>query len=257
MTAPPTLPHVVEASFVESLRVEPATPADFARIAELTGGVYRDEGLAPEAYLAQLADVAGRAEHAELLVARDEEAAPTGSDVVGSVALFLAGEFGEVLASEAEDSTLDDLLRQPLGYSEARGTAALRSAMAATYDNCDADNILVTTGAIAFPSTAKYINSTIQEAEFAEGGLAQVRTSGQNLKELSNIVQDNASAVRQIAAAVNQQNVGISQITQAVNELSKMMDETVARIGSTGEAATTLQIISEQLSSAVKSYRVE
>jgi methyl-accepting chemotaxis protein len=90
-----------------------------------------------------------------------------------------------------------------------------------------------------------------------EAGLAQVRTSGQNLKELSNIVQDNASAVRQIAAAVNQQNVGISQITQAVNELSKMMDETVARIGSTGEAATTLQIISEQLSSAVKSYRVE
>ena len=33
-----------------------------------------------------------------------------------------------------------------------------------------------TTGYLAFPSTAKYINSTIQEAEFAEGGLAQVRT---------------------------------------------------------------------------------
>jgi ribosomal protein S18 acetylase RimI-like enzyme len=82
--------------------VTPAKPEDFDRIAALTVGVYRNEGLAPEAYLAQLADVAGRAEHAELLVARDEEAAPTGSDVVGSVALVLAGEFGEVLASEAE-----------------------------------------------------------------------------------------------------------------------------------------------------------
>jgi methyl-accepting chemotaxis protein len=106
-------------------------------------------------------------------------------------------------------------------------------------------------------SVSAAVRITERGAERMESGLAQVRTSGQNLKELSNIVQDNAAAVRQIAAAVNQQNVGISQITQAVNELSKMMDETVARIGSTGEAATTLQIISEQLSSAVKSYRVE
>jgi len=106
-------------------------------------------------------------------------------------------------------------------------------------------------------SVSAAVRITERGAERMESGLAQVRTSGQNLKELANIVQDNASAVRQIAAAVNQQNVGISQITQAVNELSKMMDETVARIGSAGEAATTLQIISEQLSSAVKSYRVE
>ena len=75
--------------------------ADFGPIAELTAGVYRDEGLAPEEYLAQLADVAGRAEQAELLVARDRGRRGT-SDVVGSVALVLAGEFGEVLASDEE-----------------------------------------------------------------------------------------------------------------------------------------------------------
>jgi len=106
-------------------------------------------------------------------------------------------------------------------------------------------------------SVTTAVRITERGAERMESGLTQVRASGQNLKELSNIVQDNANAVRQIASAVNQQNVGINQITQAVNELSRMMDETVARIGSTGEAATTLQIISEQLSSAVKSYRVE
>jgi glyoxylase-like metal-dependent hydrolase (beta-lactamase superfamily II) len=33
-----------------------------------------------------------------------------------------------------------------------------------------------TTGYLAFPASAKYINSTIQEAEFAEAGLAQIRT---------------------------------------------------------------------------------
>ncbi|WP_225408972.1 methyl-accepting chemotaxis protein [Stigmatella hybrida] len=106
-------------------------------------------------------------------------------------------------------------------------------------------------------SVSDAVRITESGAERMESGLTQVRTSGQNLRELSGIVQDNAAAVRQIAAAVNQQNVGINQIHQAVNELSKMMDDTVARIGSTGEAATTLQIISEQLSSAVKSYRVE
>nr|WP_211194812.1 methyl-accepting chemotaxis protein [Pyxidicoccus fallax] len=105
-------------------------------------------------------------------------------------------------------------------------------------------------------SVTAAVRITERGAERMEAGMAQVRTSGQNLRELSTIAQDSTAAVRQIAAAVSQQNVGINQITLAVNDLSKMMDETVARIGSTGEAATTLQIISEQLSSAVKSYRV-
>ncbi|NBD13973.1 methyl-accepting chemotaxis protein [Corallococcus silvisoli] len=106
-------------------------------------------------------------------------------------------------------------------------------------------------------SVTAAVRITERGAERMEAGLAQVRDSGQNLRELSSIVQDNAAAVRQIAAAVNQQNVGINQITLAVNDLSRMMDDTVARIGSTGEAATTLQIISEQLSSAVGAYKVE
>jgi ribosomal protein S18 acetylase RimI-like enzyme len=84
------------------IRVDRAAPADFDRIAELTAGVYRDEGLAPAEYLAQLADVAGRADRAELLVARGGSGVDARSDVVGSVALVLEGEFGEVLTSEAE-----------------------------------------------------------------------------------------------------------------------------------------------------------
>ena len=49
---------------------------------------------------------------------------------------------------EERAATLDALLSLPLGYSEARGTEALRSALAATYARGDADSILVTTGAI-------------------------------------------------------------------------------------------------------------
>lgn len=45
-------------------------------------------------------------------------------------------------------ATLEALLQLPLGYSEARGTVALRTALASTYQSVSPDQILVTTGAI-------------------------------------------------------------------------------------------------------------
>jgi ribosomal protein S18 acetylase RimI-like enzyme len=80
-----------------AVSVGPARPEDFARIAELTVSVYVDGGLASPAYGTQLADVAGRAVRAQLLVARDED-----GRVVGSVALVLDGDFGEVTESDDE-----------------------------------------------------------------------------------------------------------------------------------------------------------
>ena len=60
---------------------------------------------------------------------------------------------GDLLAWEAagdveENATLNHLLELPLGYNEARGSVALRSAIAKTYEGCEPDNVLVTTGAI-------------------------------------------------------------------------------------------------------------
>ncbi len=53
------------------------------------------------------------------------------------------------LAPENErEALLDGLLDIRLGYSEARGTHALRSELAATYANSEADNLFITTGAI-------------------------------------------------------------------------------------------------------------
>src|SRR6188768_2376254 len=53
-----------------------------------------------------------------------------------------------LLPPDQRASALDALLTLPLGYSEARGTEALRGLLAATYQRGDADSILVTTGAI-------------------------------------------------------------------------------------------------------------
>ncbi len=79
------------------LTVDRARPDDHARIGQLTHDVYVGGGLASPEYGVQLRDVAGRAERAELLVARDDE-----GRVVGSVALVLSGDFGEVTESDDE-----------------------------------------------------------------------------------------------------------------------------------------------------------
>jgi aspartate/methionine/tyrosine aminotransferase len=54
----------------------------------------------------------------------------------------------ELVPADAAESLRNDLMSLPLSYSEARGTLALREALAATYKRATADDILVTTGAI-------------------------------------------------------------------------------------------------------------
>ena len=80
-----------------SLTVDAAGPGDFARIGQLTSDVYVGGGLAAPEDGEQLRDVAARADRAELLVVRDDD-----GRVVGSVALVLAGDFGEVTESDDE-----------------------------------------------------------------------------------------------------------------------------------------------------------
>jgi ribosomal protein S18 acetylase RimI-like enzyme len=80
-----------------SKSVESARPEDYDRIAELTVGVYVDGQLASEGYTPELANVAGRASRSELLIVRDAD-----GRVVGSVALVLSGDFGEITTSDEE-----------------------------------------------------------------------------------------------------------------------------------------------------------
>jgi methyl-accepting chemotaxis protein len=100
------------------------------------------------------------------------------------------------------------------------------------------------------------VSITEKGAQKMEQELLQVKSSGENLRELSTIVRDNSAAVRQIAAAVSQQSAGISQIFGAVTDLSKMMSDTVERLHSTTEATGVVRNVTEQVSSVLTSYRV-
>jgi ribosomal protein S18 acetylase RimI-like enzyme len=112
-----------------SLSVQPARPEDFAAIAELTVAVYVDGGLASPDYASELADVAGRASRADLLVVRD-----TAGRVLGSVALVLRGDFGNVTASDDEAAfrmLVVDPAAQRRGIGELLVTTCLDRARAA------------------------------------------------------------------------------------------------------------------------------
>jgi ribosomal protein S18 acetylase RimI-like enzyme len=126
----PTYPSsVVETSRPESARVEPARPEDYARIAELTVGVYIDGGLATPDYATQLSDVAGRAAISELLVVRDAD-----GRVVGSVALVLNGDFGNIIEHDDEAAfrmLVVDPAAQGQGLGELLVTTCLDRARAA------------------------------------------------------------------------------------------------------------------------------
>jgi ribosomal protein S18 acetylase RimI-like enzyme len=109
--------------------VESARPEDFARIAELTVAVYVQGGLASEEYSTELADVAGRATRSELLVVRD-----AGGEVVGSVALVLSGDYGNVTTSDEEAAfrmLVVDPQAQGQGIGELLVTSCLDRARAA------------------------------------------------------------------------------------------------------------------------------
>jgi ribosomal protein S18 acetylase RimI-like enzyme len=103
--------------------VQPARPEDFAAIAELTVAVYVDGGLASPDYAPELADVEGRSSRADLLVVRD----PAGR-VVGSVALVLKGDFGNVTTSD-EEAAFRMLVVDPAAQGRGIGELLVRTCL--------------------------------------------------------------------------------------------------------------------------------
>jgi methyl-accepting chemotaxis protein len=104
-------------------------------------------------------------------------------------------------------------------------------------------------------AVAETVSITQRNAERMQVGLEQVSASGQSLRELSALIRDNASAVKQIVAAVSQQDLGITQIFLAVSELSKMMEDTERELGATKNAAVMLDDVSRKLTEVVTRYQ--
>ncbi|AKJ00224.1 methyl-accepting chemotaxis protein [Archangium gephyra] len=89
-----------------------------------------------------------------------------------------------------------------------------------------------------------------------EAGMVQARTSGESIHALTEIVQDNMNAVRQISGAVSQQNAGINEIFGALTDLSSLMHETMVGLQATQRVTQALREVAEQMQHVARSYRV-
>jgi methyl-accepting chemotaxis protein len=91
-------------------------------------------------------------------------------------------------------------------------------------------------------------------SEKVHSSLSQVQGFGENIRQLSSIVRDNVSSVRQISAAVSQQNQGIGQIFQAMIDLQKIMDQTMSSLQTSDEAANQMRSVVGRVTGFVEKY---
>ncbi len=101
-----------------------------------------------------------------------------------------------------------------------------------------------------------------RSVELTEGGaremeadLSRLRDSGENLRELSGIVEATSSAAREIAAEVSQQNAGINELFAAVSQLTVMMDVTVERLNTTNKSVATVSEVAENVYAVLRGQR--
>ncbi|HSM93872.1 MAG TPA: methyl-accepting chemotaxis protein [Anaeromyxobacteraceae bacterium] len=89
-----------------------------------------------------------------------------------------------------------------------------------------------------------------------EGSMAQIRASGESLREIGAIAQETSEAALQIAAAVTEQGRGIGQIAVAMRELNTGMEATVNRIQEVEEAAAALKKTADRIGEIAHGFRV-
>jgi methyl-accepting chemotaxis protein len=95
---------------------------------------------------------------------------------------------------------------------------------------------------------------TEQGSDKVGESLEQIRAFGHNMRQLSNLVQNNASSVKQISAAVGQQGTGIEQLFTAVTALTEMMEDTITRIRATDQSITVVSDVANKVGTFVDSY---
>ncbi|ADO69999.1 Methyl-accepting chemotaxis protein [Stigmatella aurantiaca DW4/3-1] len=103
---------------------------------------------------------------------------------------------------------------------------------------------------------AATVHTSESGAREVEGGLAQVRATGDSLRALATLIHDNGLAVREIAETVSQQDAGIAQIFEALRDLSMLSQETVTRLTATEQAASKLSLASREVGSIVGQYKL-
>jgi methyl-accepting chemotaxis protein len=100
------------------------------------------------------------------------------------------------------------------------------------------------------------VSITDEGSRNMEQSMEQIRVSGENLREMTAIIQESSKSAQQIAASVSQQNAGIEQISAALHGLNGAMEETVRGIRLAEKSVEDLKKTSGRISEIVNAFRV-
>jgi len=105
-------------------------------------------------------------------------------------------------------------------------------------------------------TAAREIKSLIQNsASEVEGGVALVRSTGDALVEIENLVHRVNDQMAQITTAAREQAVGLGEINVSVNQMDQMTQKNAAMVEETTAASQTLAQESDHLSSLLKKFK--
>ncbi|MFL5354814.1 methyl-accepting chemotaxis protein, partial [Archangium sp.] len=161
------------------------------------------------------------------------------------------------LADQSHLLALNASIEAARAGDQGAGFAVVASEIRKLADQTIRENALIRKSLLDIGTAIRdVVSMSEQGARQVEGGLEMVRSSGNNLREMSLIIQENAAAVRQIAVAVNQQNTGISHIFNAIAHISSGMDETMKRLDTTLQATETLQAVTREVTEIARRYQL-
>lgn len=186
-------------------------------------------------------------ELAENIVALSEKTQAVG-EIIGTV---------NDIAEQSNLLALNAAIEAASAGEQGRGFSVVASEMKNLADQAKGATVQVRS---ILEEIQKGINRSVMLTEEAgkrvELGREQVDVAEGTIRQMASSIQESVQVFQQIVAGTNQQQIGFDQVTQAIQNVRQATEQTAASIRQLEKAAADLNVLGQQLRTAVERYRV-